>query len=605
MLTNLKALFSGRRIQSRKTRTISGAGIESLENRTLMTAAPSGISTWAAWEQTSNLDTLFHSSGILQIFANDHDGVRVKVDDVGDDVVVLDLESGENLNFNLANVDHVEFYGSDGPDDFRNYYRELSVTAFGFGGSDYLEGWEGNDYLDGGAGNDELVGFGGSDTLIGGWDNDTLRGGAGNDKYVFDNISLGGTSLGVDSIVENPGQGTDKLDFLGRMNQGVDIDLSSTSQQSVNSALQLKLTNGESIENIDGTHYGDVLRGNSLDNYFYASDGNDVLYGRGGNDRLDGSFHDDEIFGGSGEDRLLGGAGKDTLHGGTGNDKLYGSYGDDVLNGNDDHDELYGESGNDILRGGRGNDRLWGGDHNDTIVGGEGFDILNGDAGNDGLFSGLYAYAEVMVGGTGNDRYLYHGYYSDQKPGGGDVNIYFENRTSDWTEAEIENADQAFAMIQEKTAGNTRLLEDSFSDDNLVFLKHRQGDLGDNVAGNNVWWWKPFTYERRINMVDWNEFSENEQYHARRTFIHEIAHNWDGSPRESTEENHELWDAYDRLSETSTDPEDFAREYGRTNEQEDWATMWEVYVTGQIPADRTWKFYDKLDLVDRFFKLYH
>ena len=71
------------------------------------------------------------------------------------------------------------------------------------------------------------------------------------------------------------------------------------------------------VENIQGSKFGDTLRGDAGANVLRGEGGNDILYGDGG------------------DDLLMGGAGDDTLYGGSGKDifqflKAEGSYGTDV-----------------------------------------------------------------------------------------------------------------------------------------------------------------------------------------------------------------------------------------------------------------------------------
>ena len=111
----------------------------------------------------------------------------------------------------------------------------------------------------------------------------------------------------------------------------------------------------DSIENLTGSSYGDMLTGQ------------------------------DEV-----PNVLKGGAGKDVLNGGSGDDKLHGGAGDDTLGAREDDDSteedetaaeagddhLYGDAGNDTLRGGAGNDRLYGGAGDDDMHGGDGIDTF-------------------------------------------------------------------------------------------------------------------------------------------------------------------------------------------------------------------------------------
>lgn len=206
-----------------------------------------------------------------------------------------------------------------------------SFDAHGGAGHDILFGGPKNDWLYGDDGDDVLYGNYGADLLDGGRHNDVLQGGAGDDRYDFNNKTAGGGALGTDTVTEAVNAGTDTFYFFGHMNRAVNVDLASTAQQVVNEFLTLKLSSGASIENVQGTYYNDVIRGNALANYIYGSDGNDRLYGMAGNDTLDGSFHDDCLCGGDGTDTLKGGEGNDTFVSidASTSDKLYGDGGVD------------------------------------------------------------------------------------------------------------------------------------------------------------------------------------------------------------------------------------------------------------------------------------
>ena len=128
----------------------------------------------------------------------------------------------------------------------------FSDTMVGDDGRNVFRGEDGYDSIRGQAGNDLLYGGNGNDSLNGGAGDDELRGGAGSDYAVFyDDLPVvadlaSGTATGASS-------GTDRL-----------FD----------------------IENLVGTVFDDVLRGNSGANMLQGYWGGDVLEGRGGADRF-------------------------------------------------------------------------------------------------------------------------------------------------------------------------------------------------------------------------------------------------------------------------------------------------------------------------------
>ncbi len=143
----------------------------------------------------------------------------------------------------------------------------------GGNGQDIISGNQGNDYLIGGAGNDVLNGGDGDDVLQGDSGSDTLNGGAGLDvaSYAF---SSAGVTVNLATGLATGGDA-----------QG-DIF--------------------NSIENVIGSQFDDVITGNAADNIFSTLNGDDVTYGNEGNDTY---FFDKEV----GIDYFDGGSGNDTI----------------------------------------------------------------------------------------------------------------------------------------------------------------------------------------------------------------------------------------------------------------------------------------------------
>lgn len=136
------------------------------------------------------------------------------------------------------------------------------VPMSGGAGPDVLVGGEGRDFLQGGAGDDRLFGLAGDDTLVPGTGEDSLDGGPGSDWADYLPSPAGIT---VDLVVLGPQANADGADLLA------------------------------DIENVGGTLFADVLRGDDGPNRLSGSGGNDVLVGRGGADRLAGGRGDDAL----------------------------------------------------------------------------------------------------------------------------------------------------------------------------------------------------------------------------------------------------------------------------------------------------------------------
>ena len=355
---------------------------------------------------------------------------------------------GGAINFENATggAGHDTLIGSDGDN-----------VLVGNGGDDVLTGLAGDDTISGGVGDDLLDGGIGDDSLHGGPGNDTMTGGMGDDTYVL-------VPGSIDEVEDQAG--VDLLDFSGAVwPVTVDLRIGNGRKQRVDEQENLLAITGL-IENVIGSPFADVIRGNAADNTLAGGAGNDVLLGDagddtlvgdGGGDRLDGGLGNDILSGGDGDDTLLGNSGDDALHGdggddaldgGRGSDRLDGGAGDDRIDGGGsrrdrdllDHsadpagvvvdlsagvaadgygdadtvsnvngavgsafdDDMTGTDRDDFLEGGAGNDLLFGERGSDTLVGGEGMDWLEGGTGNDRLEGG--ADNDVLFGNEGDDR---------------------------------------------------------------------------------------------------------------------------------------------------------------------------------------------------------
>ena len=141
----------------------------------------------------------------------------------------------------------------------------------GGNGDDTLNGSSQGDLLEGDAGDDTISGLAGDDTLRGGKGTDTLAGGTGDDTYSFFDV------FGNDTIIENPGEGDDTMDFSAVLAK-LQIHLGSVT-----------VTDGTST----ATHAGDDIEqviGGQADDEFFMTASNvvfpGVLDGSGGTNSL-------------------------------------------------------------------------------------------------------------------------------------------------------------------------------------------------------------------------------------------------------------------------------------------------------------------------------
>ncbi len=185
-----------------------------------------------------------------------------------------------------------------------------------------------------------------------------------------------------------------------------------------------------SIENLSGSIFNDVLIGDAANNLIFGGNGIDRLEGRDGTDTLFGNSGNDNLFGGNDNDTLVGGLGGDQLFGEGGidtasyylattgvtvdmvvfaanlgeaagdsyslienitgsalDDNIIGSNAANTLTGFDGLDRLFGRGGNDVFFGGAGNDIMVGGAGQDTYTGGVGNDIFRVAAVSESTFA--------------------------------------------------------------------------------------------------------------------------------------------------------------------------------------------------------------------------
>lgn len=201
------------------------------------------------------------------------DGSDRIVGGVGSDHVIAD--SGDDLVKGSNGSDSL--FGGNGSDEIRGGRGNDRISG-GRGARDYADGGLGDDAVHGGVGHfDQIIGGVGNDEVAGGpGREDLLRGDHGADHY-----DGGSGGHDVASFAVSGFQGP----VLG--GQGVVIDLSAGRAEKDGAD---RLTG---IEDVIGTAFDDVIRGNSAMNTFY---------GGGGDDQLDASDTADVAFGGFGSD---------------------------------------------------------------------------------------------------------------------------------------------------------------------------------------------------------------------------------------------------------------------------------------------------------------
>jgi serralysin len=174
-----------------------------------------------------------------------------------------------------------------------------SETLAGKAEADTINALGGDDFLFGGAGNDKLFGGTGGDELEGGLGNDLLDGGTGIGVDTAEYHSAK-TGVGVNLLTGAASDGLGGTDTL------------------------------VSIENVDGSGFGDTIIGDQVGNFLKGNGGADFISANGGNDTI------------------LGGDGSDTILGGSGADKISGDRGADIMTGGSEADSFLFYSFNDV-----------------------------------------------------------------------------------------------------------------------------------------------------------------------------------------------------------------------------------------------------------------
>lgn len=229
--------------------------------------------------------------------------------------------------------------------------------------------------------------------------------------------------------------------------------------------------NGNALKNhLIGTGFADYMDGGAGDDTMGGGLGQDTLYGGAGNDWVQGNEGNDQLYGDAGNDTLRGDEGNDWLDGGTGADNMAGGINDDtyvVDNAGDLVIEaknegidtvrvsissyaLHNNAENMVYTGlddfaGTGNaerNQITGGIGDDTLVGGGlGGDTLKGGLGDDVLVGSGGHWADLLVGGAGNDtlnaapRFSFSQAEDTLVGGAGDDTYYITGGASAYVEA--------------------------------------------------------------------------------------------------------------------------------------------------------------------------
>ncbi len=349
---------------------------------------------------------------------------------------------------------------------------------------------------------------------------------------------------------------------------------------------------------VKGTNSHDQSFVQDYNSYYYRvyDNGNTQWYTkssvRSGYVVFDGRSGDDTFINASSlKGYLLGGSGNDSLVAGSNNDTIYGGSGNDTLVGNAGHDYMLGEDGHDTLYGNAGDDTLGGGNHNDGLFGGTGYDQLYGQGGADRFLK--WTTTDYVRDASSSDAVIYFANTGAQSIPFAGFSGTYHFAAGAWTESEILMVDVALGNLHNHV-GNTSLLKTSRGGA-MTFER-----VGAERTGQQFGGWNDNKGTIAVTQASFEALPQLGMSAAERVaqvVYHEVGHNWD--------ESHENYyatgfrqlsgwvESYSRpgwnyYASTGTGDywwyngsASFARDYGRTNPMEDYATTFETYFTAR------------------------
>ncbi len=297
--------------------------------------------------------------------------------DLGLNHIVVDLQRGT-----------AKGYSDSGAVIINDTLISIEVVK-GSQGDDILSGSTRSETLLGGAGDDILTGLQGNDRLIGNSGNDTFHARFGSD------IVKGGAGVDEVSYVRAVGGVDIALGLNGKWGRAIELD--ADGRETSRDALH-------SIENVIGTDFDDVFRGNELAN---------IIQGGAGNDTIDYTASDGKVFvdlraalqsRGHAEGDVL--FSIENITGSRWGDTLIGDAQNNIINGGGGKDTIDGGDGRNILNGGDGADRI-GYFYQRMSLNETNFSVWDGGAGEDTVdMSGAFRAVQIDLGGNWLFRYF-------------------------------------------------------------------------------------------------------------------------------------------------------------------------------------------------------
>lgn len=235
--------------------------------------------------------------------------------------------------------------------------------AINFVGNDGIDtGYGGlaGDSLSGGLSDDQLYGNGGSDTIAGGDGGDLMRGGSGTDTLDY-RTSAAGVTVNLQNNTSSGG------DAQGdNFNNFESVWGSAASDRLSGNAIVNELKGGNGDDVLKGGAGGDTINGGiGSDTASYTGSSAAVVIDLSTNIVSGGDAAGDTLIS---IENVEGSGFGDTITGSSASNKISGGAGDDTLNGGENADTVSGGAGADRIIGGRGIDHLSGGADADTFV---------------------------------------------------------------------------------------------------------------------------------------------------------------------------------------------------------------------------------------------
>jgi Ca2+-binding RTX toxin-like protein len=299
-----------------------------------------GIDTLSYWSSPFGVEVMLGANGIIQFAGFGHaasdtgDGFENLLGSAHDDI--LTGNGGDNVIEGAGGAD--EMHGGAGNDTLS--YSRAPVAVFvalkngaidialdlddgGHAGGDTGDGFSN---ILGSAFSDQLIGDMFDNIIRGRNGRDDIRGGDGDHIGGKDRLFGGGGDDtlygGPGAELHNGGPGRDLLSYIGSPDS-IQVMLGENGRESIGIGSHAEDDRIVKVEDVGGSEFADLLKGNEKGNRLSGWGGNDTISGRGGNDSLGGVAGADVLYGGGGDDNIFGGAGKDLMEGGGGNDRFF------------------------------------------------------------------------------------------------------------------------------------------------------------------------------------------------------------------------------------------------------------------------------------------